>query len=75
MFGHIRNRPEVQAPHGQEGISNLLDELLTYGSQRLDRLAYQSALDAVGAESRAGTDFSAVSLTTGFDRSLNCLPT
>ncbi len=54
VFGHIRNRPEVQAPHGQEGISNLLGELLNYGSEHLDRLAYESALDAIGAESRAG---------------------
>ena len=23
VFGHIRNRPEVQAPAGQEGISSL----------------------------------------------------
>ncbi|MEJ0008986.1 MAG: pitrilysin family protein [Steroidobacteraceae bacterium] len=73
VFGHIRNRPEVQAPHGQEGIANLLGELLTYGSQHLDRLAYQRALDGIGAEARAGTDFSAVTLATGFDRSVELL--
>ena len=73
VFGHIRNRPEVQAPHGQEGVSNLLGELLTYGSQRLDRLAFQRALDDIGAEARAGTDFTAVTLTSGFDRSVELL--
>jgi len=73
VFGHIRNRPEVQAPHGQEGISNLLGELLTYGSQHLDRLAFQSALDAIGAEAHAGTDFDAMALTSGFDRSVELL--
>jgi zinc protease len=73
VFGHIRNRPEVQAPHGQEGISNLLAELLSYGSQHLDRLAYQRALDAVGAEAHAGTDFSAEVLSSGFDRSVELL--
>lgn len=73
VFGHIRNRPEVQAPHGQEGISNLLGELLTYGSEHLDRLAYQQALDAIGAEARAGTDFSAEVLTSGFDRAVELL--
>ncbi len=73
VYGHIRNRPEVQAPHGEEGISNLLGELLTYGSQHLDRLAFQSALDAIGAESHAGTDFSVVALGSGFDRAVELL--
>jgi zinc protease len=73
VYGHIRNRPEVEAPHGQEGISNVLGELLTYGSQHLDRLAYQSALDAIGAESHAGTDFSVVALSSGFDRAVELL--
>ncbi len=73
VFGHIRNRPEVQAPHGQEGVSNLLGELLTYGSQKLDRLSFQRALDDIGAEANAGTDFTAVTLTSGFDRSVELL--
>jgi zinc protease len=73
VYGHIRNRPEVQAPHGEEGITNLLGELLTYGSQHLDRLAYQSALDAIGADSHAGTDFSVIALSSGFDRGVELL--
>ncbi len=73
VFGHIRNRPEVQAPQGQEGISNLLGELLNYGSQHLDRLSFQRALDDIGAEAHAGTDFSAVTLASGFDRSVELL--
>jgi zinc protease len=73
VLGHIRSRPEVQAPHGQEGISNLLGELLSYGSQTLDRLAYQRALDDIGAESRAGTDFAAMTLTSGFERAVALL--
>ena len=31
--------PKCRRPRGQEGISNLLGELLTYGSQNLDRLS------------------------------------
>ena len=73
VIGHIRNRPEVQAPPGQEGISNLLGELLSYGSQHLDRLAYQRELDVIGAETRAGTDFAAESLSSGFDRAVELL--
>jgi zinc protease len=73
VFGHIRSRPEVQAPAGQEGVSNLLGELLSYGSKDLDRLAYQRALDDIGAESRAGTDFTVETLTGGFDRAVALL--
>ncbi|HTV76886.1 MAG TPA: pitrilysin family protein [Steroidobacteraceae bacterium] len=73
VIGHIRNRPEVQAPKGEEGIANLLGELLSYGSQHLDRLAYQGALDAIGAEAHAGTDFAVETLTGGFDRGVELL--
>ena len=73
VFGHIRSRPEVQAPKGEEGVADLLRELLTYGSQHLDRLAFQRALDDIGAEAHAGTDFSAESLTSGFERAVELL--
>ena len=59
VFGHIRNRPEMQEPKGQEGVAPLLERLLTYGSERLDRVAFEQALDAIGAREQAGTDFSA----------------
>ena len=58
MYGHIRNRAEIQEPKGQEGVAALLDRLLTYGSERFDRVAFQEQLDAIGAKEKAGTDFS-----------------
>lgn len=73
VFGHIRNRPDTQEPKGQEGVSQVLDRLLTWGSERLDRLAFQEALDAIGARQRAGTDFSVQSLTEHFERAVELL--
>ena len=73
VFGHIRNRPETEELAGQEGVSQVLERLLPYGSERLDRLAFQQALDAIGARVRAGTDFSAQSLAEHFDRALELL--
>jgi zinc protease len=73
VYGHIRNRPELQEPAGQEGVGELLDELLLYGSEQLDRLAFQRALDAIGATERAGIDFSVQSLTEHFDRAVELL--
>ncbi|HEV2228705.1 MAG TPA: pitrilysin family protein [Steroidobacteraceae bacterium] len=73
VYGRIRNRPETEEPAGQEGVSQVLERLLPYGSERLDRLAFQSALDALGAREHAGTDFSVQSLAEHFDRALELL--
>ena len=73
VYGHIRNRPETEEPAGQEGVSQVLERLLPYGSEHLDRLAFQQALDAIGAREHAGTDFSAQALAEHFDRSLELL--
>ncbi|HTC16172.1 MAG TPA: pitrilysin family protein [Steroidobacteraceae bacterium] len=73
VYGHIRNRPEMQERKGQEGISQLLSQLLTYGSAHLDRVAFQQALDAIGAREHAGTDFSVEVLADSFDRAVELL--
>ena len=73
VLGHIRNRPETQEPQGREGITQVLDELLTYGSEKLDRVAFQRQLDAIGAREGAGTDFAVASLAEHFDRGVELL--
>jgi zinc protease len=73
VYGHIRNRPETEEFKGQEGAAQLLDRLLTWGSESLDRVAFQEALDAIGAQEHAGTDFSVQSLAEHFDRALQLL--
>jgi zinc protease len=73
VYGYIRNRPEVQAPANREGVSQLLDLLLPYGSEQLDRVAYEQALDAIGARERAGTEFSLQVLSQDFERGVELL--
>jgi zinc protease len=73
VFGHIRSRPETETPRGQEGVAPLLDELLSYGTQSLDRLAFQQALDDIGARERGGTDFVVQALSENFDRAVELL--
>jgi zinc protease len=68
VYGHIRNRPETETPKGQEGVADVLNQLLPYGTEELDRLAYQEALDRIGAQEQPGTDFSVQVLTKDFDR-------
>jgi zinc protease len=73
VYGHIKNRPETEELAGEEGVHQVLEQLFSYGSEHLDRLAFQEALDAIGAREEAGTDFGAQSLSEHFDRSLALL--
>jgi zinc protease len=68
IFGHIRHRAEVEEPAGKEGVALVLDQLLSFGTQTHDRVAFQQALDAIGAEENAGTDFSIKVLAPDFAR-------
>ena len=73
VLGHIRNRPETQEPKGKEGVTQVLDELLNYGSEHLDRVAFQQELDAIGARESAGPDFAVAALAENFERSVQLL--
>ncbi len=73
VFGHIRNRPEIEERTGEEGVAQVLERLLTYGSEHLDRLAFQQALDDIGGRQRAGTDFAVQVLREHFDRGVELL--
>jgi zinc protease len=73
VLGHIRNRSEMQQAPGEEGVGGVLDRLLSHGTDKLDRLAFQQALDAIGAQEKAGTDFSVATLAEDFDRGVELL--
>jgi zinc protease len=73
VYGHIKTRPELVVPKGEEGLSQVLDDLFDYGTEHLDRIAFQKALDAIGASESAGTDFSVATLTRDFDRGVELL--
>jgi zinc protease len=73
IYGHIRNRAEVQAPPGKQGIAQLLDAMLPYGTEQLDRVAFEQALDAIGARENTGDDFSIETLSANFDRAAQLL--
>ncbi|HTW38445.1 MAG TPA: pitrilysin family protein [Steroidobacteraceae bacterium] len=73
VFGHIRNRPDTETPRGEEGVAPLLDDLLSFGTRSLDRLAFQRALDQIGAQEHAGTDFLVQALAENFDRAVELL--
>jgi zinc protease len=73
VFGHVRNNSGLESSKGKEGVNEVLDELLSCGTVSLDRVAFQRALDNIGANERAGTDFSLEVLANDFDRGVALL--
>jgi zinc protease len=73
VYGHIKNNSDLEAPKGEEGVGGVLDELFPFGTAALDRLQFQKALDDIGADESAGTDFSLSVLADHFDRGVELL--
>ena len=73
VVGTVKNNADLQTPKGQEGVSEILDGLYSYGTQTLDRLAFQKALDDIAANETAGYDFSVQTLKDNFSRGVELL--
>jgi zinc protease len=73
IYGRVKNNAEVQVAAGKDGVDRALDELFSYGTKSLDRLAFQKALDDIGANESAGANFSLQVLPENFDRGVQLL--
>jgi zinc protease len=73
VVGTVKNNADLQTPKGQEGVSDVLDGLYSYGTQTLDRLAFQKALDDIAANETAGFDFSVQVLKEHLSRGVELL--
>lgn len=73
VYGHIQHQSDLETPKGQEGVDEVLEQLFPYGTTSLDRIAFQKALDEIGAQESAGTDFSLQVLSSHFDRGVELL--
>lgn len=73
VLGNIQHNEDLQAPPGKEGVQAVLDELFSYGTETLDRLAFQKALDDIAANETAGHDFSLRVLKQDFSRGVQLL--
>jgi zinc protease len=71
--GRVKNNAKVQMAPGKDGVDRALDELFSYGTKKLDRIAFQKALDDIGANESAGADFSLQVLPELFDRGMELL--
>jgi len=57
VYGRVKNRPKVEMQKGKDGVDQALDQLFSFGTKSLDRLAFETALDEIGATESAGADF------------------
>jgi zinc protease len=73
VYGRVKNNAKVQMPDGKDGVDEVLGRLFSYGTKSLDRLAFQKALDEIGANESAGADFSLQVLPEHFERGVQLL--
>ncbi len=73
LVGAVKHNADLQTPTGQEGVAEILDGLYSYGTQSLDRLAFQKALDDIAANESAGDRFSLTVLKENFARGVQLL--
>ncbi len=73
VLGSVKHNSDLQAPAGNDGVDDVLDQLYSYGTQTLDRLAFQKALDDIAANESAGYNFSLSVLKEYFSRGVQLL--
>jgi len=73
VVGNVRHDPQMEAPSGRDGVARVLENLFSYGTKNLDRLAFQKALDDIAAEESAGFEFSLQVLKQDFTRGVQLL--
>jgi zinc protease len=73
VYGRIKNTPELQEPAGQEGITEVLEGLFSYGTTTHDRLSFQKEVDDIAADLKVGSSFSLRVLSDHFERGVELL--
>lgn len=73
LYGRVKNTPELQEPPGQDGITDVLQGLFSYGTTTYDRLRFQKEVDDIAADLEVGSDFSLQVLSSHFDRGVALL--
>jgi zinc protease len=73
LIGSIKTQTELETPPGQDGVSDVLEGLFSYGTKTLDRIAFQKALDDIAAFESAGANFNLKVLKQDFARGIELL--
>jgi len=73
LVADIHREEKLETPPGKDGVSDILEQLFSYGTKNLDRLAFQKALDDIGASESAGGGFGVRVLKQYFDKGVQLL--
>jgi len=73
IIGQVKNNDDLEEPMGKEGVSEVLESLLSYGTMSLDRLDFQKAQDDIAANISVGTSFSLRVMSDRFERGVELL--
>ncbi len=73
LLGSVKTQTQMQTPPGQDGVSDVLEGLFSYGTKTLDRLRFQKALDDIAASETAGSNFNLKVLKQDFPRGVELL--
>ncbi|MBV8895647.1 MAG: insulinase family protein, partial [Acidobacteriaceae bacterium] len=73
VMGSVKTQTQLETPPGQDGVSDVLEGLFSYGTKTLDRLSFQKALDEIAAFESAGANFSLKVLKQDFARGVELL--
>jgi zinc protease len=73
VVGNVRHDPQMETPDGRDGVARVLENLFSYGTKNLDRVAFQKALDDIAAEESGGYGFSLQVLKQDFARGVQLL--
>ena len=73
MSGSVHTVENLQAPPGQEGVSDMLNTLFGWGPQGMSRSDFEAAMDSIGADFSTGTRFSLDVMPDFFARGVELL--
>lgn len=73
LSGQVKHNDNLQEPPGKEGVASLLQNLFSYGTHSLDRVAFEKAKDDISADITAGASFSLRILPDHFEQGLELL--
>ncbi|HET6724603.1 MAG TPA: pitrilysin family protein [Gammaproteobacteria bacterium] len=73
VFGAVHQNEDLQAPNGEEGVAGVLGNLFDWGPEGMNRLQFDAASDAIGANMSVGASFSLQVLPQYFDQGMKLL--
>jgi zinc protease len=73
VLGAVQHDFGLETRSGQDGVSDVLNALFSYGSETHDRLAFHKALDDIAANETAGYEFSLSVQSANFSRGVELL--